>query len=325
MIFLLLTVVKVREMIVEAIPRSIKLAAAVGIGLFIAFIGMQKAGIVVDHPATLVTIGDFRDRSTLAALAGVIVTAGLLARRVGASVLIGIVVTATLLIVLDVTQAPEKIVEAPTLGTVAFRLDIVGALQWKYLGLVLVFLFFDLFDTLGTLLGVGEQAGFVKDGKLPRMNRALFSDAAASVSAALLGTSTVTSYIESSTGVTAGARTGLANVVTAVCFLLVIPFSPLAEALGGTPAITAPALIVVGCLMMTAVRKIPWDDFTEAFPAFITIVAMPFTYRISEGLALGFIAYPLVKLFAGRRREVHPLVWLLAVVLMLRYVFLATG
>jgi AGZA family xanthine/uracil permease-like MFS transporter len=322
-LFIVLALVRVRDLTVEVIPPSIQTAAAVGIGLFIAFIGLQKAGLVVDGPVgALVQLGDLKAKATIVAIVGLVVTAALVARGAGGGILIGIGVSAALATILGVTKGTVGLVEAPSLGEVAFKLDIFGAIRWEFAGLILIFLFFDLFDTIGTLIGVGEQAGFVKNGKLPRMGRALFSDAVGSVGAGLLGTSTVTSYIESATGVNAGARTGLANVVTALCFLLAMFFSPLAQTLGDTPQIMAPALIVVGCLMMTTVRRIPWDDFTEAFPAFVTIVVMPFTFSIAHGLAMGFITYPLIKLLAGRHRDVHAIVYVLAFIFVLRYVFL---
>lgn len=323
LLFVLLAAVRLRELVVDAIPRSIKIGAAAGIGLFIAFIGFQKAGIVVDGPGgALVKLGDLGERAALVAIVGLVVTAVLVGRRVGGGILIGIIASALTATILGVTEWTGQWVEAPNIGSVAFKLDIFGAIRWEFAGIILIFLFFDLFDTIGTLVGVGEQAGFVKDGKLPRMSRALLSDAIGSVAAGALGTSTVTSYVESTTGVSAGARTGLANVVTALFFLLAIFFSPVALILGETPSITAPALIVVGCLMMATVRRIPWDDFTEAFPAFVTIVAMPFTFSIAHGLALGFITYAAVKLLTGRARDAHGIVYILAVLFTLRYVFL---
>ncbi|MCZ6602191.1 MAG: NCS2 family permease [Planctomycetota bacterium] len=321
-LFLVLALFRVREMIVDAIPSSVKIGAAVGIGLFITFIGMQNAGLVIRQEGSLVQLGNLGDAGTGAALIGLVVTAALIARGVRGGVLIGIVVTAAAAALFGKADLGGDWIEAPAIGEVAFRLDIVGALRWEYLDLILIFLFLDLFDTIGTLIGVGEQAGLVKDGKLPRMNRALLSDAAGSVVAGTLGTSTVTSYIESASGVAAGARTGLASVITALCFASAIFFAPLAQKLGDTSAITAPALIIVGCLMTGAIRRVSWDDFTEAFPAFVTMVVMPFTYSIAHGLSLGFISYPLIKLLAGRGREVHAVVYLLAVILTLRYVFL---
>lgn len=321
-LFVLISLVRLREVIVEAIPRSIKIGAAVGIGLFIAVIGLRNAGVIQYEPLTPPKIGDLASPGTVAAMVGLLVTAVLVRLRVGGGILIGIIVSAIMGTLLGVIEWQGGVFEAPTLGTVAFKLDIFGAVQWEYVGLILIFLFFDLFDTIGTLIGVGEQAGLVKDGRLPRMNRALLSDAVGSVAAGALGTSTVTSYIESATGVTAGARTGLANVVTAACFLLAIFLSPLAATLGGASFVTAPALVVVGCLMTANVRKIPWGDLTEALPALVGIVVMPVTNSITHGLAMGFVAYPVIKVIAGRHKEVHAVVYVLAALFTLGYIVL---
>jgi len=217
----------------------------------------------------------------------------------------------------------------PTLQPTLFKMDPLGALRWEYLTPIFIFLFFDMFDTVGTLIGVGTQAGFMKDGKLPRVNRALLADSVGTMVGAAVGTSTTTSYIESAAGVSSGARTGLANLVTASLFLLALFFSPLAEMFGGgfeiAPGIflhpvTAPALIIVGCMMMKCVTDIEWDEFSESIPAFLTVIIMPLTSSIAHGLAIGFISYPLIKAFSGRAKEVHWLVYLLAALFVLRYI-----
>jgi len=218
----------------------------------------------------------------------------------------------------------------PTLEPTFLKMDPIGALRLEYVAPIIVFLFFDMFDTVGTLIGVGEQAGFMKEGRLPRVNKALLSDSVGTMVGAALGTSTTTSYIESAAGVTAGARTGLANLVTAGLFILALFFSPLAEMFGGgfeiAPGVflhpvTAPALVIVGCLMMKCVTRMDWDDFSEAVPGFLTIIMMPLTSSIAHGLAIGFISYPLIKALSGRGREVHWLVYSLAALFVLRYVF----
>ncbi len=320
LIFTILTLIKARELIVNAIPDGLKLATAAGIGLFIAFIGLQHSGIVASDPNTFVTFGDLSKTPALVALFGLILTSVLVARRVKGGILFGLLATGVLAVVCGVTQF-KGVLSVPDFSSVMFKLDILGAFSFDYIVPIVVLLFFDMFDTIGTLIGVSEQCGFVKDGKLPRINRALLSDSVGTMAGAVCGTSTVTSYIESAAGVMEGGRTGLASIVTALLFLVAMFFTPLAQAFA-TGCVTAPALVIVGCLMMQNVRKIRWDDFTEAIPAFLTIILMPLTYSIAHGLALGFISYPLVKAAAGRSKEVHWLVYVLAAIFLLRYIFI---
>ncbi len=326
--FVLLSAFKVRESIVNAIPQSLKSAIAIGIGLLIAFIGLREGGLVVADPNTFVRLGNVRSPVALLTLFGVLLTAILMARKVVGALLIGIVATGVIALASGLVSYHGIVSTPPSLAPTFLKLDIAGALKLGLVTVVVVFLFVDLFDTVGTLVGVSEQAGFMRDGKLPRAGRALMSDAIATTVGAFLGTSTVTSYIESVAGVAEGGRTGFANVVTAGLFLLALFISPLAAMVGQgievAPGqflhpITAPALIVVGSMMVINVWDIDWRDKTEAIPAFLTMIGMPLTFSIADGMAFGFVSFPIIKLFSGRAREVSPLVYVLAVIFAGRY------
>jgi len=326
-LFVLLTLSRVRETVINAVPQGLKVAISAAIGLFIAFIGAQNAGLIVDNPATLVGLGDLREPGPLLALLGTLLTAGLLALRVRGAILWGILATTFAGALLGLVPWPERIVEMPSMAawqTVLGKMDIAGALRLGLLEIVIVFLFVDFFDTLGTLVGVATRAGFLDErGRLPRANKAMLADGLATAGGAFLGTSTVTTYVESASGVSAGGRTGLVGVVVAVAFLLSLFFAPIIRMVADFPAATAPALIVVGALMLQVVGRIDWEDISEAFPAFLTIIAMPMTYSIATGIAFGFISYPVVKLIAGKGREVHWLVYVLAVLFALRFALIS--
>ncbi|MGB2905758.1 MAG: NCS2 family permease [Candidatus Aminicenantaceae bacterium] len=339
-VFIVLSLVGIWEKLVAGVPDSLKHAIAVGIGLLIAFVGMQYGGLVVSEPTVLVQIGHLTSKPVLMALFGVALTAVLMVLKVRGAVLIGILATAALGIPLGVVQYQGILSAPPSIAPTLFKLDILGALQTGLVTVIFVFFFLDLFDTIGTLIGVSSQAGFLKDGKLPRSNQAMFSDAVGTVAGALLGTSTVTSYIESATGISQGARTGLANVVTSFLFLVALFFSPLAEMVGGQyiysmtemvggesitrqlllRPVIAPPLIIVGFLMMKCVRNIQWDDLTEGIPAFLAIILMPLTLSITEGIAFGFISYSLLKLLTGKGRQVHWLIYLFSVLFVIKYI-----
>ncbi|MEP7340814.1 MAG: NCS2 family permease [Acidobacteriota bacterium] len=320
-VFLILTLARIRAMIVDAIPMTMKTAVAAGIGLFIAFIGLKNAGVIVASPATLVTLGHIISTPVLLALGGLLITAVLMARGFKSAIIIGILAVTAAAIAFKIAKLPTSIVQLPEWRSTFLQLDIRGALKLGLFDVIFVFLFVDLFDTIGSLMGLGRQAGYLTaDGKMPRVNRALFADAVATIAGSLFGTSTVVTYIESATGVSEGGRTGLTAVVVAVLFLLAAFFSPIAGAI--PPIATAPALIIVGALMISAVKTIDWNDLTEGIPAFLTILAMPLTFSIANGLALGFIFYPLLKVLTGRWREASPLVYVLAALFVLRYVYL---
>ena len=320
-IFLILTVSRMREKIVNGIPDCLKHSTAGGIGMFIAFVGLRNANLVVANPATFVSLGSFGNHEAQLACVGLAIILILMTRKVTGAILIGVVATTLLGIFRGMATWPAHILSLPHPSATWLKLDLRGALHLGLLEIVFVFLFVDLFDNVGTLLGVCEQAGFVKDGKIPRVGRALVSDAIGTVFGALTGTSTVTSYIESAAGVAAGARTGLSNVFVAGLFLLAVFFTPLATAIPGYA--TAPALIVVGALMTESIGRVVWSDFTDAIPAFVTLLATPLTFSIATGLSLGLISYTLVKVAAGRFREVSPVIWILTLLFIFRYVYLA--
>lgn len=326
-LFLGITLTGLREAVARAVPPAIKLSAAAGIGLFIAFIGLQQGGLVVDSPATLVTMGDVTALPAVLTVVALGLTLVLTAAGVRTAVFWGMVFAAAAAMALGLLPRPERIVSLPGPEAMDLRIDLVGALRWEYVHLILVVLFFDLFDTLGTLMAIAHEGGFVKDGQMPRIERAMAADAVGTLGGAVLGTSPVTSYIESATGVAVGARTGLAGVVVAVLFLAAILLEPLAQVLGGGVGeginpVTAPALIAVGILMVRVVRHIRWDDPTEAAPAFFTMLLMPLTFNISHGLATGITVYVLVKVAARRPEEVHWLMYVLAGLIVVRYALL---
>jgi adenine/guanine/hypoxanthine permease len=320
-VFLILTVTRVREQIVNGIPDCLKHSTAGGIGMFIAFVGLRNAKLVVANPATFVSLGSFSNREAQLACIGLAIMLILMTRKVTGAILIGILGTTLLGILLGMATWPRAIFSLPHPSATWLQLDIRGALHLGLFEIIFVFLFVDLFDNVGTLVGVCEQGGFVKDGKIPRVGRALVSDAVGTIFGSLTGTSTVTSYIESAAGVAAGARTGLSNMFVAALFLLATFCAPLATAIPGYA--TAPALILVGALMTESIGRVEWADFTEAIPAFVTLLATPLTFSIATGLSLGLISYTLVKIAAGKFREISPVIWILTALFILRYVYLA--
>ncbi len=329
-IFIILTLFKIREAVVNGVPSSLKNSIAAGIGIFITFIGLQWAGVIAKSPATGVTLGELRTFHVLLFFIGLIIMFFLIARKIKGAILWGIVITAIIAVPMGIVKFHGVVSKPPSIGPTFFKLDILGALRWEYITPIVVLFLLDFFDTVGTLIGVGSHAGFLKDGKLPRAGKALMADAIGTVAGSLLGTSTVTSYIESAAGVSEGGKTGLANMFTALFFLLAIFFYPVVKAIGGGYSagedvyypITAPALVVVGALMIKTVANIKWDDITEAIPAFLILIGIPLTYSISDGMALGFISYPIMKLFAGRVKEVHPVMWVLFFVFAFRFIVL---
>ena len=320
-IFLVLTVTRLREQIVNGIPECLKHSTAAGIGMFIAFVGLRNAKLVVASPATFVGLGNFSDREVQTACIGLVLTIILMARRVHAAILIGVFTTALSGILRGLSNWPAAIFSLPHPSSTFLQLDFRGASHIGLLEIVFAFLFVDLFDNVGTLVGVCEQGGFVKNGKIPRVGKALVADAVGTMFGAVTGTSTVTSYIESAAGVAAGARTGLGNILIAALFLLAAFCSPLATAI---PAFaTAPALVLVGALMTQSIARVDWHEFSEALPAFITALATPLTFSIATGLSLGLICYTVVKVAAGKFREISVLVWVLTGLFILRYIYLA--
>jgi AGZA family xanthine/uracil permease-like MFS transporter len=322
-VFLILTVSRVREQIVNGIPDCLKHSTAAGIGMFIAFVGLRNANIVVANKDTFVSLGSFSNHEAQLACVGLVIMLILMTRKITGAILIGIVATTGLGILRGMSTLPTAIFSMPHPSATWLQLDLRGALHLGLFEIIFVFLFVDLFDNVGTLVGVCEQGGFVKDGKIPRVGRALVSDAVGTIFGSLTGTSTVTSYIESAAGVAAGARTGLSNIFVAALFLAAAFCSPLASAIPGYA--TAPALIVVGALMTESIGRVKWTEFTDAIPAFVTLLATPLTFSIATGLSLGLISYTVVKVAAGKFREVSPVIWVLTLLFILRYVYLAAG
>ena len=321
--FLVLTVSRVREQIVNGMPDCLKHSTAAGIGMFIAFVGLRNAKLVVANSATFVGLGSFADKEVQMACLGLVLTVILMARKIHGAILIGILATAAIGILSHVTMKPPAYFAMPHPSSTFLQLDFHGLKHLGLLEIAFAFLFVDLFDNVGTLVGVCEQGGFMRDGKIPRVGRVLMADAVGTVFGALTGTSTVTSYIESAAGVAAGARTGLSNIAVAALFMLATFCSPLAAAIPGYA--TAPALILVGVLMSESIALVQWRDFSEAVPAFITILATPLTFSIATGLSLGLISYTVVKVAAGKIREINVLIWILTVLFILRYVYLAVA
>jgi len=329
-IFVLTAGIGLREKLILAIPAGLKHAIAAGIGLLIASIGLQWAGLIVGAPGTLVTLGPVRSAPVLLAVGSLAITAILMVRQVPGAFLWGILASTAASLMLGLSRYHGIAGWPPSLAPTFLKLDLAGALRPDLGGVVFVLFFLALFDSIGTLVGVGEQAGFMRDGTLPRAREALLADALGTVAGAVLGTSTVTAYIESSAGVAAGGRTGLASVVTAALFLLALFLFPLVQMIGGGysagqttlyPTIAAP-LILVGTMMLGGLRQVDWGDPTESIPAFLTVILMPLSASITEGVAFGIIAYAVLKLAAGRRREVHGLLYVFAALFVVRYAVL---
>ncbi|MFC4559436.1 NCS2 family permease [Virgibacillus kekensis] len=327
LIFIILTLTGLRQTIINAIPAHLKYAVGAGIGVYIAFIGFQSAGIIVGNDATLVSLGDLTQPTVLLAIFGIVVSVILLSLNIKGGIFYGMILTAITGIIFGLIDAPNGLGGivgevpslAPTFGAAIAHFGDIFTIEM--LVVILTFLFVDFFDTAGTLVAVANQAGLMKDNKLPRAGKALFSDSAATVAGAVVGTSTTTSYIESTAGVGAGGRTGFTSVVTAGFFLLALFFSPLLSVV--TAQVTAPALIIVGVLMASSLKDIAWDEFEIAVPAFLVIVTMPLTYSIATGIAIGFIFYPITMILKGRSKEIHPIMYVLFVIFVLYFIFLS--
>ncbi|MFZ0430138.1 MAG: NCS2 family permease [Acidobacteriota bacterium] len=328
-LFLFLSLFGLREAIINSLPDTLKYAIAVGIGLMISVVGLEWSGVVVDNPATLIGLGTLRSPPTLLALLGIALTISLLTLGFRAAILVGILFNLGVALATGMVEYSGVVGPVPSLSPTLFQLDVVGALTTGMLPVVFVFFLLDLFDTVGTLTAVSQEGGFLRpDGSLPRARQALLSDALGTITGSLLGTSTVTSYVESAAGIGSGARSGLANLVTGGLFLAALFFSPLLEMVGGgidsaglrLYPVIAPALVVVGCFLIGSIRRIEWQDYSEAFPAFLTIILMPLTFSITEGIAFGFISYTLLKTVQGKFREVPLLVSIASGLFVLRYI-----
>lgn len=322
-LFLLVSVFRIREMIVNGIPHSIRVAITAGIGLFLGIVSLRGAGLIVGNPATLVTLGDVHQPSVILAVIGFFVIVALDHLRVKGAILIGILAVTAASFFFAGNTFHGVVSMPPSLAPTLMQLDIMGALSVGILNVVLVFFLVELFDATGTLMGVANRAGLLKQGKMDRLNKALLADSTAIMAGSLLGTSSTTAYIESASGVQAGGRTGLTALTVAALFLLCLFFSPLA---GVVPAYaTAPALLYVSCLMLRELVDLNWENTTEAVPAVLTALMMPFTYSIANGVAFGFITYAGLKLFTGRMREVPVIVWIISAVFLFRFFYLSGG
>lgn len=318
-LFVLLAFTKFRELLIESIPEPLKVGITAGIGLFVAFLGLRMSGIVVPAEGTFVAFGDVTAPETALAVFGIIVTLILVARKVHGGLFLGMFITAILAYFLDMLHI-EKIASLPP-APVFFDFDLGGVFTHGLYAVVFAFLLVTIFDTTGTMIGVAEQAGLMKNGTLPRANVALTADAIASTVGASLGSTPSSAYVESSAGVAAGGRTGLTSLVVALLFLVALFFSPLVQAISSVPAITAPALIIVGSYMMNGLAKVKWDTFDEAFPTFAVILTMPLTSSIATGIAMGFIMYPLLKFVSGKGKEVHPIIVVFGILFTIQLIF----
>ena len=321
LIFMLLTLTGLRQKIVDAMPLVLRKAISPGIGLFIALIGLKSAGIVVSNDATLVSLGDLHTPGVLLACFGIIFSAVLIVRNVTGALLIGIIVTTIIGIPLGITTLNGVVDTPPSMAPILLKFEWSNILSFDMLICVLTFLFIDMFDTIGTLIGVSSRAGMMDEqGNIPRLKQAFMADAIGTTVGAMLGTSTVTTYVESASGVNAGGRSGLTAFTTAICFLLALFLAPLFLAIPAQA--TAPALVLVGAIMMTGIHNIEFNDFSYAIPCFVCIAFMPFTYSISDGIMLSYITYVLVQMCTGNWKKLSPAMYILAALFVLRYAFL---
>lgn len=311
-IFTVLSLTSFREMFINAIPESLKKSIAAGIGLFIALIGLHNGHLVMPNPATMIGLGELRDPTLILTVVGLIFTMILMVLRVTGAIFLGMFFTAVVARIFGYWTLPDEIFSTPSgFDETFFQLSFEGMSSLSMV--IFTLLLVTLFDTAGTMLGVGRQAGLIKDGKFPNLKSALLADSLGSFIGAFSGTGPTSTYVESGTGVSAGGRTGFASVVTAILFVLLIFLQPLAESISSLPAITAPALILTGCFMVADVVSIDWFDYSEGFPAFLTMILMPFTYSITNGVGIGMITYVVLKIVAGKREEVPPLLILMAI------------
>ena len=320
-IFVVLTLTKVRTLIVDAIPASVKRAIGAGIGLFIAFIGLKNAGIIVESSATFVTIGDMTHGTALLGVIGIVITSVLVVKNVPGSLLIGILATTLIGIPMGVTNLTGVVDTPPSVAPIFCKFEFHNIFTIDMLIVVFTFLFIDMFDTMGTLVGVCTKAGMMrKDGRIPGLNKAFMADAIATMAGACLGASTTTTYVESASGVAQGGRTGLTAFSTAVCFTVALFFAPLFLSIPS--AATTPVLVIVGLFMLTPIKDIDLDDYAEAIPAFITIVMMPLTYSISDGILCGVISYVVINILCQNWKKLNPTLYILAVLFVMKYIFI---
>ena len=321
LIFIILTVTNVREAIINAIPAAMKSAVSAGIGLFIAFIGLVNAGIIVDDGGTIIALGNITGGPALLAIVGLVITAVLMILKVPGSMLIGIIVTAIIGIPFGITKFDGVVSSVPSIVPILCKFEFHNILSWNMVIVVFTFLFIDMFDTIGTVIGVSKKANMINpDGTIPGVKKVLMADAIATVAGAAFGTSTTTTYVESASGVATGGRTGLTSFTTAICFAIALFFAPVFLAIPS--AATAPALVLVGVMMMSSVLDIDFNDFSESVPAYITMIVMPLAYSISDGIMLGLISYVVLNALTGKFKKISIMMWILAILFILRYCLL---
>lgn len=331
LIFVILAASGIRALVIDAIPNSLKFSIAVGIGFLITLLGLEWGGIVVASPGTLVTVGDFKSPVVLLTFAGLLAISVMMLYRIRGAILIGIIVSTVLGILFGLVKYYGIASPPPSIAPTFLKLDPLGVFrQPQFLTVIFIFFFLDLFDNIGTLVGVAERGGFMVNGKIPCAPRVLMTDALGSVAGTMLGTSTVTSYIESTAGISEGGRTGLSNIVTGLLMLLVIFFYPLVKTIGGGVQVgtatyypvIAPVLIIIGSLMIRSITKIDWEEFSEGLPAFLTIIFMQFAFSITEGISIGIVSYVLLKLLKGDGKKIHWLLYIAAALFLFRYIAL---
>lgn len=320
-LFILLTITNVRKLIVDAIPMNLKRAIGAGIGLYIAFIGLKSAGIIVSSDSTSVTLGPLSDSTSILAIIGLLLTSVLVILKVRGGMLLGILVTTIIGIPMGVTHFNGLLSTPPSISSIFCQFEWSQIFSWDMVAIVFTFLFIDMFDTIGTVVGVSVKSGMVDEkGNVDGINKVLMADAVATVAGAMFGTSTTTTYIESASGISEGGRTGLTSFTIAVCFAIALLFSPLFLAIPG--AATGPVLFIVGVMMAAPVKEIDWEDYSEAIPAFVTMLLMPLAYSISDGIMLGMISYVVINALTGKFKKVSVTMWILAVLFVLRYVLM---
>ena len=323
-IFILLSLTEFRNILIDAIPDSLKHAITAGIGLFITFIGLQNSKIIVASPATLVTMGKLSDPTALLSIFGLIVSLALMVHQVRGYLFVGMIITAIVAYFNGMLTMPAEFFVMPSgLEHTMFKMDIQGVFSSSLYAVVFTFLIVTLFDTTGTMIGIAEQAGLIKDGKFPRVKSALLADAFGSTAGAIFGTSPTSAYVESGAGVAVGGRTGLTSVVVAILFVLILFCAPIAKLLASIPAVTSPSLIIIGFFMMHGLSKIDWADAEEGLPAFFVMFMLPISYSIAAGIGVGFILYPLLKIFRGKAKQVHPIMYLFQILFIIQLGFLS--
>lgn len=321
-IFLILSLTSFRQAVINSIPSSMKEGISAGIGLFISFVGLQSAHLIVASPATLVTLGNFTDPVAYMSLLGLFISIVLVVNNVRGALFLGMIITSIISFALGYITLPDTVFSTPELGNTFMQMDIMGAISNNLYTIIFTFFIVTLFDTTGTMLGIAKQAGLMKNDTFPNVKSALLADSVASIIGSIFGTSPTSAYVESGSGVAAGGRTGFVNIIISLLFLVMLFTAPLAKVLSTVPAVTAPALIIVGFYMMTSLARINWNDMQEAFPAFIIVLMMPLSYSITDAVGIGIITYCLIKIFCGKFKQVHPLLYVFMLLFIIQFIAL---